>query len=114
MVKVELVLERGFLKSCRVSGHAGAGPKGSDIVCAAVSVLARTAFKVLSERKGIVIQGRNPKRGEFWMEITALSEENLDFLHGVWAFLEEGFLSVSKEYPDFCIVSVEEKYQYGS
>ena len=105
MIRAELVLERGILRHCRISGHAGAGPKGSDIVCAAVSVLARTAFKVLSERKDIKIQGGNPERGEFWMEITALDSEAESFLVGVGTFLEEGLVSVSNEYPDFCMVN---------
>ena len=109
MIKAELVLECGSLRFCRISGHAGAGPKGSDIVCAAVSVLARTAYKVLSGRKDITIQGGNPERGEFWMEIIALSMESEKFLAGVGVFLEEGLLSVAKEYPDFCIVSIKEK-----
>jgi len=106
VIKAELDTEGGFLRSCRIQGHAGAGPKGGDIVCAAVSVLARTAFKVLSERKGIIVQGGNPERGEFWMEITAPDAESKGFLAGVGAFLEEGLVSVSKEYPDFCIVRV--------
>ena len=114
MVNAKLVLEQGLLKSCRISGHAGAGPKGGDIVCAAVSVLARTAFKVLSERKGITVQGGNPERGEFWMEIIALGIENREFLNGVGTYLEEGLLSVSKEYPSFCFVNLEERKQYGS
>ena len=106
MIRAELVLERGFLKHCRISGHAGAGPKGSDIVCAAVSVLARTAFKVLSGRKDIKIQGGNPERGEFWMEIISLDTEAEAFMAGVGAFLKEGLDSVSNEYPEFCTVNV--------
>ena len=109
MIKADLVLECGILKSCRISGHAGAGPKGSDIVCAAVAVLARTAFEVLSTRKGIKVKGGNPERGEFWMEIAAPGFENLEFMNGVGAFLQRGILSVSKEYPDFCMVSIEER-----
>jgi uncharacterized protein YsxB (DUF464 family) len=108
MIKAELVLEQGLLKSCRIQGHAGNGPKGGDIVCAAVSVLARTAFKVLSERKDLRILGGTPERGEFWLEIASLGTETKEFLAGVGIFLEEGLLSVSKEYPDFCIVSIEE------
>ena len=109
MIRAELVLEGGYLRSCHISGHAGAGPKGSDIVCAAVSVLARTAFIVLSKRKGIEINGGNPERGEFRMEVKSLDGEIKDFLAGVGAFLEEGLVSVSKDYPDFCIVNIEEE-----
>ena len=109
MTRAHLVLEQGFLRSCIIQGHAGSGLKGKDIVCAAVSVLARTAFIVLSGRKGITIQGGNPERGEFYMEILALDTEDEGFLAGVGAFLEEGLISVSKEYPDFCKVSIERR-----
>jgi uncharacterized protein YsxB (DUF464 family) len=109
MIKADLVMEHGLLKSCRISGHAGAGPKGSDIVCAAVSVLARTAYKILSGRKDFSVQGGNPERGEFLVNVTALTTESERFLTGVGTFLEEGLLSVSREYPDFCMVSVVEK-----
>ena len=112
MIKAKLVLENGLFRACRISGHAGAGKQGYDIVCAAVSVLARTAYKVLSARVGITLRGDNPERGEFWMEAgcTALNDnETREFLAGVGAFLEEGLLSVSSEYPENCQVSIEEK-----
>ena len=108
MVKAKLVLEDGLLKSCVIQGHAGAGRKGTDIVCAAVSVLARTAFHVLSEREGITVKGEFPERGEFSFEITALNAQNSEFLAGVGTFLAQGLLSVSKEYPNFCRLSIKE------
>ena len=108
MIQAELVLKDGLLKSCRISGHAGAGPKGSDIVCAAVSVLARTALMIISERKDIKIQGGHPERGHFWMDISVISVESKDFLDGVGTFLKQGLISVSREFPDFCVINIEE------
>ena len=113
MIKAELVLEGGLLKSCVISGHAGAGPKGADIVCAAVSVLARTAFQALSARDGISARGEFPERGEFSLEVLKISAENREFLAGVGTFLVQGLLSVSKEYPEFCKVCIKER-QNGS
>ena len=112
MIKAELVLEGGLFRACRITGHANAGKKGSDIVCAAVSVLARTAYKVLSAKKGIAVQGDSPERGEFWMEAACTASndiESREFLAGVGAFLEEGLLSVSNEYPENCRLSIEER-----
>ena len=108
MIKAVMVLEGGLLKSCHVSGHAGAGPKGADIVCAAVSVLVRTACKVLSERKGITVYSEFPERGEFSLEILDMTAENREFLSGTGIFLKEGLVSVSGEYPEFCRVIIEE------
>ena len=107
MVQAELVLdEAGLLKSCRVSGHAGAGKRGNDIVCAAVSVLTRTIVHVLSGRKGITIRGDVPEQGIFWIEAEYTSDGK-DFLLAAGTFLIEGLLSVSAEFPDFCKVKVK-------
>ena len=103
-----MVLEKGLLKSCGIQGHAGAGPRGADIVCAAVSVLARTVNRVLSARNGITVKGEFPERGEFRVEILGVSPESREFLAGAGAFLREGLCSVAEEYPEFCIVNIEE------
>ena len=107
MIQIDMVLDSaGLLRSCRVSGHAGAGQRGSDIVCAAVSVLTRTVIQVLSGKKGVTIRGDIPGQGNFRMEVDYESEAG-DFLAGVSAFLTEGLLSVSREFPDRCKVIIK-------
>ena len=98
----------GLLRSCRVQGHSGAGKQGSDIVCAAVSVLTRTFILILSEREDISIRGSIPGRGDFSVE-TDYTTEGRDFLAGAGAFLTEGLLSVSEEFPDYCRVIIERR-----
>jgi uncharacterized protein YsxB (DUF464 family) len=97
--------EAGVLRSCRAEGHAGAGPKGGDIVCAAISVLMRTALRTLSGRGGITIRGNAPRRGLFWIEAD-YTPEGKDFLSAAGTFLIEGLRSVSQEYPDYCIMRI--------
>jgi len=107
MIQVELVLDgAGLLGSCRVSGHAGAGKRGSDIVCAAVSVLTRTIVQVLSGRKGITVRGSIPERGNFSME-AEYTPEGREFLAGAGTFLIEGLFSVSAEFPEHCKVTIK-------
>ena len=99
MIQAELVLDKaGLLKSCHMSGHAGSGKQGSDIVCAAVSVLARTLVRVLAGRKDISIRGNIPERGDFFVEVS-YSPEGREFLAAATSFLTEGLLSVSEEFP---------------
>ena len=100
--------EAGLLRSCRVSGHAGAGKRGSDIVCAAVSVLTRTIIRILSGRKGITLRGDITEQGKFHMEAD-YTAEGREFLAAAGAFLVEGLLSVSAEFPDNCKVIVERR-----
>jgi uncharacterized protein YsxB (DUF464 family) len=109
MIEADLVLERGeLLRSCRVLGHAGAGRRGYDIVCAAVSVLVRTVLRVLSGREGVTVRSGAPERGELWLEVEGTAE-NREFLAAAGAFLREGLLSVSGEFPEFCQVKIERR-----
>jgi len=114
MIRAELVLDgAGLLRSCRLQGHAGAGKQGSDIVCAAVSVLTRTIVLVLSGRKDIIIRGSIPEQGDFSIE-TEYTPEGREFLAGAGAFLLEGLVSVSEEFPEYCKVIIERRNSYGA
>ena len=107
MITIAVVLdESGLLKSCTIQGHAGAGKRGNDIVCAAVSVLSRTALSTLSGREGIAVRGEAPRRGVFTLETEALSAAGQDFLAAAGAFLVEGLSSVAGEYPKNCTMTV--------
>ncbi|MDR1031331.1 MAG: ribosomal-processing cysteine protease Prp [Treponema sp.] len=115
MIEIDLVLdEAGLLMVCAVEGHAQAGPKGGDVVCAAVSVLTKTALRVLSLQKGIRVQG-NADRGVFRMEIE-YGPQGRDFLFAAGTFLLEGFEAVAGEYPDHCTITIttERRGYYGS
>ena len=114
MIQADVVLdEAGLLRSCRVSGHAGAGKRGNDIVCAAVSVLTKTIIRVLSDRKDITIRGSFPERGNFSME-TEYTPDGREFLAAAGAFLIEGLTSVSEEFPDYCRFIMERRNSYGT
>ncbi|MDP4094090.1 MAG: ribosomal-processing cysteine protease Prp [Bacillota bacterium] len=54
MINISIVRDKkGFIWEFTVKGHAGYGKYGSDIVCAAVSVVAYTAIGALDELAGI-------------------------------------------------------------
>ena len=106
MIVIDVGLdESGLLKSCRASGHAGAGERGTDIVCAAVSILTKTAFQTLEKREGIEVRGGALDRGVFLME-TRAAEGEKPFLSAIGSFLLEGLNSVSREYPGHCTVNI--------
>jgi len=107
VIEIEAVLDgEGILRACKACGHAGAGKAGNDIVCAAVSVLIRTAFSTLSNRKGITLQGGAPERGQLWLE-TCYTAEGKDFLFVTGQFLIEGLKSVALEYPKNCKIEIK-------
>jgi uncharacterized protein YsxB (DUF464 family) len=107
VISITVVLdESGLLKNCDVRGHAGAGTRGLDVVCAAVSVLVRTALTTLSEREGITVQGGAPRRGVFTLKTEALNGVGQAFLFAAGTFLMEGLKSVAEEYPQNCIMKI--------
>ena len=107
MIEIEAVVEGdGTLRACRALGHAGAGKAGTDIVCAAVSVLMRTAISVLSGKKGITVRGGAPAKGQMWLE-AEYNAEGKDFLYAAGLFLIEGLWSVAQEYPKNCKITIK-------
>jgi uncharacterized protein YsxB (DUF464 family) len=106
MVRLEATLDgNGLLVEYRAAGHAGAGPMGSDIVCAAVSAFSRSLIRALHGKEGISIHADAPERGIFQAEVSYSGEGRL-FLEGVGAFLLEGLSSVAEEYPQYCNLTI--------
>jgi uncharacterized protein YsxB (DUF464 family) len=106
LIEIEAVMEDdGTLRACKALGHARAGKNGADIVCAAVSVLMRTAFETLSDRNGISIKYGAPEPGNFWLEVD-YSSDGKDFLFATGAFLIEGLRSVAQEFPGNCRLNI--------
>ena len=106
MIKIEAILDKdGVLRACKAEGHAGAGKTGTDIVCAAVSVLLRTALITLSNRKGVVVRGGAPKSGQLWLEAD-YDTDGKDFLFACGVFLLDGLGSIEQEYPKNCSLNI--------
>jgi uncharacterized protein YsxB (DUF464 family) len=106
LIEIEAVLDDdGVLKSAKAEGHAGAGKTGNDIVCAAVSVLMRTAYTTLLNREGITVRCSAPEPGLMSLQ-TGYEAEGKDFLFACGAFLVEGLKSIALEYPDNCKLNI--------
>jgi len=106
LIEIEAVLDDdGVLRACKAAGHAGAGKAGTDIVCAAVSVLMRTALISLSNREGITVSGGAPEKGQMWLEVDYNAEGKV-FLFAVGVFLIEGLKSVAQEFPKNCRLNI--------
>jgi uncharacterized protein YsxB (DUF464 family) len=110
VIRISVTLDKtGLLSRCEVRGHAAAGPKGGDIVCAAVSVLTRTALTVLRARKDIKVRGEAPERGVFFLEADASDGPGRDFLAATGTFLLEGLGSIARECPKNCLMQTRQE-----
>ena len=97
---------RGNLVSAAASGHAGRGRAGTDIVCAAVTVLLRTTLTVLAGADPVV-EAETAGRGQLAFRVTAFTEADLPLLRYAAVFLLEGLGSLAGEYPEAVQMRVE-------
>ncbi len=99
---VRVAVERasdGRITAFSVQGHAGAGRRGQDIVCAAVSVLSQTAILGLEQRLGLEV-GVRSAAGQLACRLPAGLEPALlgraqDILETMWLGLTE----IAAQYP---------------
>ena len=99
----------GAIKKCQANGHAGFSWKGSDIVCAAVTVLLRTAMQVLSHNENVVLMSDASARGALSFSVEAKSESPVTEtqLVCIGDFLRTGFKALTKEFPENVILTEE-------
>lgn len=106
MIDVVVVLEGDELRRLRSAGHSGDGPRGSDLPCAAVSVLVRTAARMLAAREGVGISAFALEPGLVDLEVVAVDAASREWLAGVTAYLVAGLTDVARDFPSHLSVQV--------
>lgn len=109
----------GFLAGFTASGHAGAGAKGEDIVCAAVTALLRTAGKVLAGEPGLTVEGQSPEPGVMRLALEPPPEAKREWVRGVTATLLRGLADLAEEFPGHLELKIdglkrEESTEHGT
>lgn len=100
MIRINLVLDgSGALVSASAQGHALHGSAGTDIVCAAVSVLLRTTLTVL-KGSSVRLQVESAGRGTLSLTVTACRQADFPLLRYAARFLQSGMSSLAEEYPE--------------
>ena len=99
------------------SGHADFGDneskpeKGGNIVCAAVTILLKTAVLSLSsaqkESSSLKAEIRADNPGYLSAKVTAFSEEDKPRLQYLLEFLTIGLMAIEAEYPDCLDLQIE-------
>lgn len=108
MLQIKIkVTATGLLRGAQALGHVGFGPKGNDPVCAAATILLRTAARSFERKQGIVLAGSAPRPGELRFEILSFPETLRGWLSGVGETLLQGLTDLAAEYPDRISVQVE-------
>lgn len=99
----------GQFCALEAEGHAGSAVRGTNVVCAAVTMLLRTTLDVLEHSKGITVVSDAPERGVLNFRVrsdgTEKNEVVTERLICTADYLKLGLSALAKEYPDE--VSVE-------
>jgi uncharacterized protein YsxB (DUF464 family) len=89
----------GCLAGFVASGHAEAGPRGRDPVCAAVTVLLRTSARLLSAQPDLRVTGQAPAEGAMRLALEPPPEARREWVRGVTATLVAGLTDLDREFP---------------
>ncbi|MGM9662434.1 MAG: ribosomal-processing cysteine protease Prp [Oscillospiraceae bacterium] len=96
--------EYGITMELEVKGHAGAGPAGQDIVCAAVSALAQTLgdrVEALAMQGGAYCFEKAYRREEnSWIVVGSFLPEEESRARAWFEFVREGIAAIAAQYPE--------------
>ncbi|HOX32395.1 MAG TPA: ribosomal-processing cysteine protease Prp [Spirochaetales bacterium] len=107
MIAAKVVLDaEGRLVRFEASGHGGA-PAGSDIVCAAFTVLARTAYEALAALPGAEVEGAAPGPGLLRFSVRRIEPGQAAKAEGIADFLLTGISGLEREFPGRVGLSIE-------
>ena len=111
MITAVLYREGKNLTGCRIEGHSGWANAGSDIVCAAVSILGCTCVNALESVCGVIpeITEYNEKNGVLAFELPDMTESENEKAQILMGALRQGLNDLTAEYPQNVTLSIIER-----
>lgn len=91
----------GVIVFVKAFGHAGSTASGKNIVCGAVTILLRTAYRTFLAKNGIKAVVRAEKEGQLYFQVENYLPENCQQLKGITDYLLTGLKDMESEYPDY-------------
>lgn len=104
MIKASFTKKDGLITGFRISGHSGAAPSGSDIVCAAVSSAAYMAANTVTEVMKLDADV-SERDGLLELELAGPAEKARDVMEGLLLHLTD----LASQYPDRIKITVMEE-----
>lgn len=93
----------------RVSGHAGAGTEGNDVVCAAISAVAYTILGSLEQLAKVDISSAKISDGYMEFRLSGdYPEGTPDVVSCIFATMEVGFQQIVGSYGQYARIEYEE------
>lgn len=111
MIRAKVVLDKeGRILGFDAAGHSGSAPRGEDIVCAAFTVLARTAYRALEALPGIELEGAAPEPGSLSF-LVHRPAANAERAAGIADSLVIGMSDLAREYPGAVVFTIERDWE---
>ncbi len=112
MIAAKVLLDiEGRILRFEASGHAGTSPAGKDTVCAAFTVLARTAYECLAALPGVEIAGTAPAPGILSFSVGKYGPACEGKSAGIADFLLTGLSGLEREYPGRVGLTIERHWR---
>jgi uncharacterized protein YsxB (DUF464 family) len=111
VIRARVVLDiEGRILGFDAAGHAERAAHGNDVVCAAFTVLARTAYRALESLPGIELKGTAPEPGSLSF-VVLQPAANSDRAAGIADSLITGMSDLAREYPGAVAFTIERDWE---
>jgi len=110
ILKINLCLNsNNIIKYVTAEGHAGESPAGENIICAAVSVLIRSAYRTIVKNSKVEACITAKNEGSLYFRIIQYEDSQIEWLKGITDYLVTGIKDIETESPNSVkiIVTVE-------
>ncbi|MCL2791910.1 MAG: ribosomal-processing cysteine protease Prp [Spirochaetaceae bacterium] len=110
ILKIDLCLNsNNIIKYVTAEGHAGKSPAGENIICAAVSVLLRSAYRTIVKNSKVEACINAKSEGSLYFRVIQYEESQAEWLKGISDYLLTGIKDIKTESPDSIkiIITVE-------
>ena len=99
--------ENGCIRFAEAEGHAGDALKGGNIPCAGITLLFRTAARLLEGESSLHMEGAALYRGNLSFRIESYSMESMERIRGITDFLCLGLNDLQRDFPKEIDVRIE-------
>ena len=107
MISATLYCMNGEWTGFRAEGHSGYAEEGSDIVCAAVSVLGCTCVNSLEKLLGITVVMRENEEGLLDFDLPEIQDEKHGSAQLLMGALHQGLSDIRESYPEYLKIKIE-------
>ncbi len=102
MITAKAVVDAGIcLKRLDIDGHSEYAEAGEDIICSAVSILTRTAGRILLSHLKNNCESVSGERGSFKLTVSKIPEGKREWMKGITEFLLNGLSDLERDYSAF-------------